>query len=106
MNTGVKGAILVIGAYVVTVGLTACIITFAIMSLLDESSCSVMTKAMVALWVTIAVLFIVSIIVVRVMAWKINPSVAGRWAILVAHALALVLTYFVIAFGLLVAFNC
>jgi hypothetical protein len=65
-----------------------------------------MARALAVLWITIAVVFIASVVVVGVVAKKIVPSTPGRVAILVAHGAALLASYLVIAFGLLVAFNC
>ena len=101
-----KGLLLVIGAYFVTIIIAIVIIVFAIMLLTGSNSCSTMGRAMVALLITIAVVFLVSVLVVRGVAWKITPSTPARWTIVVAHGLALLVSYFVIAFGLLIAFNC
>ena len=106
LNTGAKGILLVVGAYVVTMGVAACIVTLAIMSLMDETSCSAMSRAMLVLWGTIAVVFIASVVVVGVVAGKVFPGAAGRWAIVAVHGVALLVSYVVIACGLMVAFNC
>jgi hypothetical protein len=50
--------------------------------------------------------FITSIVVVRVVAWKVIPGKVGRLAIMAVYSLAMLASYFVIAFGLLVLFNC
>jgi hypothetical protein len=44
--------------------------------------------------------------VVGVVAWKVIPSVQQRWAIVVVYGMMMLASYVVIAFGLLVAFNC
>jgi hypothetical protein len=82
------------------------IIAFAIMILMGTNSCSTMGQGLVVLWITIAAVFLTSVIVVRAMAWKITPSFAGRLAIVAMHSAALLVSYVIIAFGLLVAFNC
>jgi hypothetical protein len=106
MDARVKGVLLVVGAYIVTIGIAICIISFAIMSLADTHSCSVMGRAMVTLWITIAVEFLASIAVSGVITWRIIPSSAGRLAVVAAQSVALTASYLFIAFGLLVAFNC
>jgi hypothetical protein len=101
-----KATLLVVGAYVATLGIAICIISFTIMSLADTHSCSAMGRAMVTLWIAIAVEFLASVAVVGVIAWKVIPSLAGRLATVVSHAVALTASYLFLAFGLLVAFNC
>ena len=61
---------------------------------------------MLVLWVTIAVIFLASVFVVRNLAWKIIPGLAGRLAIVITYGVALLASYLIIAFVLLVAFNC
>ena len=65
-----------------------------------------MSQALVTLWITIAVVFIASVIVVGVVARRVIPSFSGRLVIVVAHGVAMLASYVVIAFGLMVAFNC
>jgi hypothetical protein len=105
MRTGVKGVLLVVGAYAVTIGAVV-FTSLAIMLLMEPNGCSAMGQAMVVLWVTIAAEFFVSVAVVGVVAWKIVGSVAGRLATVVVYALVMLASYVVIAFGLMVAFNC
>jgi len=105
-SSGIKGLLLVIGAFVVTIGVAICIITFAIMLLLETSNCNTMIRAMVTLWITIALVFISSVVLVRVVAWKLISSASGRLAVVVVYGVALLASYFFIAFGLMVAFNC
>jgi hypothetical protein len=106
MNAGAKGIILVIGAYFVTLAVTIFIILLAILILLDPNSCSAMGRALLVVGGTIAVVFITSIVVVRVVAWKVIPGKVGRLAIMAVYVVAMLASYVVIAFGLLVLFNC
>lgn len=106
MDARVKGVLLVVGAYVFTIGIAICIISYAIMSLADTHSCSAMSRAMVKLWIAIAVEFLASVAVVGGFSWKVIPSLAGRLATVGVHAAALTASYLFLAFGLLVAFNC
>jgi hypothetical protein len=107
MNTNAKGVLLVIGAYIVTIMVTILIVTLAIIILMMGSyNCKDMGRALLVLWTTIAVVFVASGIVAGVMTWKAIPSVVGRWAIVVAYAAAMLVSYVIIAFGLMVIFNC
>lgn len=106
MNKGVKGILLVVGASVVTLGVTVLIIVLAIMILLEPHSCSAMSRALLVLWGTIALVILTSVIVVGVAAWKIIPDTTGRVAIVAVYGLAMLASYVFIAFGLMVAFNC
>ncbi len=100
-----KGIRLVGVAYISTMGVTI-ITSLAVMALMNPHKCSEFAQTMLVLWGMIAVLFLVSAVVVGVVAWKIIPRVRTRWAIMFVHGVALLFSYVVIAFGLLVAFNC
>jgi hypothetical protein len=106
MSSGKKAARLIVGAYAVTMGMAVLVVTLAIMILVEPHSCSAMTRALLGLWTTIAVLFLASILVVGVVAWKFIPSVQQRWAIVVVYGMMMLASYVFVAFGLLVAFNC
>jgi hypothetical protein len=107
MNTGPKGVLLIVGTYIVTMGVTVFIALLAIMFLMMEAhSCNTMSQALVTLWVTIAVVFLVSTIVVGVVTWKIVAGIAGRLAIMAVYGVMMLASYVVFAFGLMVAFNC
>ena len=106
MNTGTKGALLVVGAYTVTVVAVILIIAISIMFLIDTHRCSTLGPSLLALWGTTAAVFLVSVIVVGVVAWKIIPGTAGRLLTVAFYGAAMLVTYVGIAFGILVAFNC
>jgi hypothetical protein len=106
LSTGIKGVLLVVGASIVTVGAAILIIVISIMFLIDTHKCSALGPSLLALLGTTAVVFLISGIVVGVIAWKIIPSIVGRLVIVAVHAVSLLVTYIGIAFGLLVAFNC
>ena len=105
MNTGVKGALLVVGAYVATIGVAA-LTSLAITTLMEPHGCSAMIRALLVLWGTIAAVFLASVAVVGVVAWKIVAGIAGRLAIVAVYGVVMLASYVVIAFGLMVAFNC
>ena len=106
MHPGVKGVLLVIGAYIVTFGVTICIIALAAATFIDTTNCGAVSRALPALWGTVAVVFLVSVIVVGILAWKIIPSLAGRLVVMAVYGVAMLVGYVGIALGLLVAFNC
>ena len=107
MNTGAKRVLLVVGPSVVTMGVAILIIAITIFILMQDAySCSYTTRVMLALWVTIAAIFLASVVVVGVVAWRIIPSAAGRLAVVAVYGVLMLASYVVIAFFLLVAFNC
>lgn len=105
-NASAKAIRLVVVAYLVTMVVTVLAVAIAFMILVEPRSCSAMTRALLVLWTTLAALFLASVMVVGVAAWKVIPRVAGRLAAVGVYGVALLGSYVVIAFGLLVAFNC
>ena len=107
MNTRAKGVLLVVGAYFATMAISVFIIAIAfIIILMGSYSCNAISQAMLVLWGTIAVVFLASVAVVGVVAWKMVESVAGRLAIVAVYGVLLLASFVVIAFGLMVVFNC
>ncbi len=106
INNGVKGVLLAVSASVVTMGVAVLIILLAILILLEPHNCSAMGRALLVLWGTIAAVFLTSVVVVGVVAWKIIPDTSGRVAIVAVYGLAMLVSYVFIAFGLMVVFNC
>jgi hypothetical protein len=105
-NTGTKGVLLVVSTYGATMAVTACIVVVAVIGLMETTNCNDMGRALVMLWKTIAGVFLASVVVVGVVAWRIIPGVAGRWVTVGAYGVAMLASYFVVAFVLMVAFNC
>lgn len=106
IDPGTKGVLLVVGAYIATVMVTILIIVLATMIFIDTTKCSSISQALPGLWGTIAVVFLASVIVVRVLAWKITPSTTGRRVIVGVYGVALLVSFVVLAFFLLIIFNC
>jgi hypothetical protein len=106
LSPGIKGVLLIVSAYVVTLVATIIIIAVFITFLIDASNCYAMGPSLLALWGTTAVVFLASSIVVGVVAWKIIPSTAGRVVTVAVYGVSALVTYIVIAFVILVAFNC
>ena len=82
------------------------IIAISLTFLIDTRKCSSLGPSLLALWGTIAVVFLISEIVVGVISWKIMPGTVGRLMVVAVHGVSLLVTYIGIALGLLVAFNC
>ena len=105
MNTGVKGVLLVAGAYAATLMVCACT-TVTVAALTDTTNCGAVTRTLGILFVTMAALFLASIAVVGVVARKIVGHVAGCLAIVALYTVVMLVSYVVVAFGMMVAFNC
>jgi len=105
MNTGAKGVLLVVGAYAVTMVVCACT-SLTTISLTGTHSCGAVSRALGVMLVTMAALFLASIAVGGVVARKIVGHVAGCLAIVALYTVVMLGSYVVIAFGLMVAFNC
>lgn len=106
MNTGTKGVLLVVGAYIITTIITIFIIVISLMFMIDTHSCNTMGDALLTLWGIIAIVFLVSFVLVGIVAWKIIPTTVGRLVTVSVHGVSLLVTYVGFAFGLLVVFNC
>ena len=100
-----KAIVMAIGAYVMTL-IVAALVALIVMTVMDPRNCTDLSQALLVLWGTIATLFLASVVAVGVVAWKIVPGTAGRFVILAVYGIALMASYAVIAFGLMVAFNC
>ena len=100
-----KAIVLAIGAYIVTL-IVALLAALLVMTVMDPRGCSDLSQALLVLWGTIAALFLASVGAVGVAVWKMAPGTAARFVILAVYGIALLATYLVIAFGLMVALNC
>lgn len=100
-----KGILLIIVTYLATLVVTAVIllITFA---LLDPKGCNSFGQALLVMWGLLAALFLLSVTVVGVVAWKVLERMAGRLVVIAIHGTITFASFLVIAFGLLIAFNC
>ena len=107
MNTDAKGVLLVAGTYIVTIGIAILVVALAIMILMMGSyNCSDMGRALIVLWLLLAALFLASVVVVGVVAWRSIASTVGRWATVIAYGIVMLASFVVFAFGLMVLFNC
>ena len=106
MKTAFKGILLVAGAFLATMAGAAFFLLLDVITLAKPYDCPHMNRALVVLWVAIAVLFVSSVIAVRLVMRKIIPDSAGRKAIVVVYGIVMLASYFILAFGLMVAFEC
>lgn len=108
MNPNAKMLTLIVGGFIITIGLAIAIIIIAIIILVgaEVSNCSTMNKALVTLWIVLGALFLSSVALIEVAAWKTYPGCGGRLAVLAAYGIALLVSYVVLAFGLMILFNC
>ena len=106
MKTGIRGVLLVIGAYIVALVAAILIVVFSTMFLIDASNCYALGPSLVALWCSTAAVFLFSGIVVKIVAWKITTDTAGRLVTVAIYGVVMLVTYAIIAFGILLAFNC
>ena len=106
MGSGAKGVLLILGSYGVTLGVAIAFIVLSIVIGLNISSYSTITRILLVLLITIAVIFLASIFFVRWAAWNITQHTSGRLVIVGVYSVAMLLSYVLIAFGMLVLFNC
>jgi hypothetical protein len=108
MNPNAKMLTLMVGGYVFTIGLAVIIIALAIVILisLEVTNCSTMSQAMLGLWMILALVFLTSLILIGVVAWKIYSGFGGRLAVLAVYGIAMLMSFACFAFGLMVLFNC
>lgn len=106
LRTGIGGVLLVIGAYIVALVAAILIVVFSTMFLIDTSNCYALGPSLVALWCSTAAVFLFSGFVVIIVAWKITSDTAGRLITVAVYGVSALVTYVVLAFGILLAFNC
>jgi hypothetical protein len=105
VKPGLKGVLLALGGYAVTmaVALVASITAFAVVS---PHGCASYGRALVAIWVALAGTLLLSVIAVGFAAGRLGLGAAARWGLVVGYGFALLVTFVVIGFGLLIGFNC
>jgi len=100
-----KAIVLTIGAYIITL-ITAALAALIVMTVMAPRGCSDLSQALLVMWLVIAVLFLASCVTVGVAVRRATADRAGRVVLLAAYIAALLISYVVIAFGLMVALNC
>ena len=101
-----KALLLAIGAYITSVVVAIFIIVLVVILFIDTTHCGAVSRALPVLLGTIAVWFLISVIGVGLVTWKIISGIAGRLAIVISYGVALLVSYVIIAFGLLMVLNC
>ena len=100
-----KAIVLAIGAYIITL-IGAALAALIVMAVMNPRGCGDLSQALLVLWGTIAALFLASGVAVGAGVRRLMPGTGGRVVLLAAYAGALLASYVVIAFGLMVALNC
>jgi hypothetical protein len=106
LNANAKGIVVVVGGFLGTVGIVLFIDIFSILFLIDTTNCGKISDALGVLLTLHAFLFLASLLIVRIWAWKIYTNLAGRLAILGVYGASMVAGFIMISFGLLVILNC
>ena len=104
MSTG-KGILALVGLYAATAA-AAVVTTFVAMLILSPKSCSDYGQTAGVIWLVVAVLALASTVVAGIVARKAFVRTAARVATVVLYAAAMLLSYLMFAFMLMVAFNC
>lgn len=101
-----KGVLLVVGSYVVAMAAAVILILLTVAAVSGQHNCHAMGQALLGLWAMLVVLLVLSMVVV----WRISGRVAitgrGRATVVAALGVLLLPTFAVMAFGLMIAFNC
>lgn len=100
-----KAILSAIGAYVLTL-IVAILLAVVLLAELSPRGCGAVSQTLRLLWGTVAALFLTSAIAMGVTMWKMTPRGVGRVVLLMAYSIALLASYLVIAFGLMIALNC
>lgn len=105
MKTATKSILLLLAAYASSL-VAAAVTVGAVMAVLNPHNCSDLSQALLVLWVAIAAVFCVSLVMVGFVAWRLQLGMVGRLALVGTYGILLLATYIVVAFGLMLAFNC
>ena len=105
-NEGRKGAVLVLGGCFTTVAAVIFLLVITSVLFIDTTNCGSVSRGLPVLWGLTALVFFISVIVVRLIAWRILGSNTGRWVSVVIYAVLMLVNFVFIAFAILVLFNC
>lgn len=100
-----KAIVLAISAYIITL-LAAALAALIVMTVMSPRGCGDLSQALLVMWLAIAALFLASGVTVGMAVRRESAGKAGRVVLLAAYSAALLISYVVIAFGLMVALNC
>jgi hypothetical protein len=105
MKPGIKITLLGCGAYILTIVLAVAIVA-ATLLIGQPQSCSDYGDTLVLLWALLACLCLGSTAVTGVGIWRMVNNIWGGVAATAVYGLALLLSYLLLAFTLMVGFNC
>jgi hypothetical protein len=105
MHPALKAAVMAGGGYLATLGilLVAC---FVAMVLLSPSGCAALGGALMVLWGILALGALSSAAAVGALLWRLELPTLARAALGGGYALAIAGTCAVVAFFLMIGFNC
>ena len=106
MKPTARAVLLTAAVYAFTMCVSALIISLTIMILLEPHSCSAVSRALLILWGTTAALFLASVLVAAALVWRTVQEKASRLTIAAVYGTLMLVSYVLIAFGLMVLFNC
>lgn len=100
-----RAVLITAGGYFLTL-VVAALLCGVVMIALSPHSCAALSRALLILWATMAFAACLGILTVGVLVWRLGISVLARLGVVAAFSAALLGTLVVIAFGLMIAFNC
>ena len=104
-SAGLRAVLFTVGGYFLTL-LLAALLCGGVMIALSPHGCAALSRALLALWASMAFAACLGILIVGLLVWRLALPVLARLGIVAAFSLALLGTLVVIAFGLMIAFNC
>jgi hypothetical protein len=105
-NDVTKGVLFGIGSCFVTLMMAILITGLTTTVFIDTTKCSSMSRALPVLWGAIAGVFLASVVAVRVFSRKIVQSTTNRRIFVAVYGVVMLVSYILLAFVLLVLFNC
>jgi hypothetical protein len=105
LNTTVRAVLLLMGAYALAFVMVA-VVSGLVMLTMSPHACKEYSDTLGVLWATIGGAMCVCWVVVAFLAWRYLEGLLARGVVLTLYAVALLTMYVVIAFGLMLAFNC
>jgi hypothetical protein len=105
MSTAVRATLLLVAAYAMALVLVA-VVSGVVMLAMSPHACREYSETLSVLWATMAGTMCVCWLVVALLAWWYLKRLLACGAVVTVYAVALLATYKVLAFGLMVMFNC
>jgi hypothetical protein len=105
LKAAIRATLLLVGGYVAAL-VAMVVVAGVVMVALQPHACAEFSRALIALWWSLGAALVACWCAMALIAWMCLTSLLARGAVLALYGLALLATYVVIAFGLMVAFNC